>query len=102
MEPDVLVSREQPSHMWSNDTDDVPQHWDQDEPSIHRQDKTSTTRYPYGEVERIEALETSVRNLHNEGGIGSVIAEKATEKRNEPEYTIRMQIRRCGDHTRAR
>jgi len=65
MEPDVLVSREQPSHMWSNDTDDVSQHWDQDEPSIQRQNKTSTTRHPYGEVERIETLKTSVRNLEN-------------------------------------
>jgi hypothetical protein len=67
MEPDVLVSREQPSHMWSNDTDDVPQHGDKDEPSVQRQDKTGTTRRPYGEVERIETLETSIRNLQNGG-----------------------------------
>lgn len=34
MEPNVLVCREQPSHTWTNDTDDIPEHGDENEETI--------------------------------------------------------------------
>ena len=46
MEPDVLVRRKRPSELWTDDTDDVAQHRDQNEAAIERKDETSTTRNP--------------------------------------------------------
>lgn len=60
MEPNVLVGGEQPSHLWTNDTEDIPQHGDQNEESINGEYKTCTTGYPDGEMKSIKTFETGI------------------------------------------
>lgn len=48
MEPNVLVCREKPCHVWANDTDNVAEHRDEDEEAIDGEYETGTTRSPDG------------------------------------------------------
>lgn len=60
MEPDVFVGGEEPSHMRPDETDDVPQHGDEDEGSIDGENQASTTGNPYGEEKGVETGELGV------------------------------------------
>jgi hypothetical protein len=46
VEPNVLIGGEEPSEFGTNDTDDISQHWEQDETSIEREDQAGTSRNP--------------------------------------------------------
>lgn len=63
MEPNVLVCREEPSHVRANDPDNVPEHGDEDEEAIETQDETSTPRSPHGEFERVETCKSGICHL---------------------------------------
>lgn len=72
VEPDVLVGREQPSKLGSNDTDYVSQHGDEDHPSVKSKYKSRSTGTPYRELETIEGSQLLIGCLHriqmSEGG----------------------------------
>ena len=63
MEPDVFIGGEQPSEFWTNDTDDVAKHREENETSIVGENKTGPTRRPDGELETIQSGEFLVRFL---------------------------------------
>jgi hypothetical protein len=46
VEPDIFVGREEPGNLGSNDTNNVAQHWKEDETAIVRKNQTCTTRSP--------------------------------------------------------
>ena len=54
VEPDVLIGREQPCELGADDADDVPQHRDEDEATIERQDEAGTSGYPDRPSERVQ------------------------------------------------
>src|ERR1700733_10850215 len=64
VEPDVLVGREQPSKLGSNDTDYVSQHGDEDHPSVKSKYETRSTGTPYRELETIEGSQLLIGCLH--------------------------------------
>jgi hypothetical protein len=53
VEPLVLVER-RPSSLWSKPSEDVSAHGHNDNHSVDRQNQTSTSRYPHGELESIK------------------------------------------------
>jgi len=63
MEPDVFVGGEEPSELGTDDTDDVSEHWNEDQTSIEGQDKTCTTRGPDGESKCVETCEPGIGEL---------------------------------------
>ena len=63
VEPDILIRRERPGESRSNDTNDVAQHWNQDETTVEGEDETSTTRAPNGPFQRVQAGKPDVRCL---------------------------------------
>ena len=46
VEPDVLVGGEEPGNAGADNTDNVAQHWHENETTIERKDETCTTRDP--------------------------------------------------------
>jgi hypothetical protein len=60
MEPDVFIGREQPSKLGTNDTDDVSEHWEEDEASVIGENKASATGGPNGELEAVQSVELLV------------------------------------------
>ena len=86
MEPNVFVGGEQPGQLWTDETDDVPQHGDEDEEAIDGEDETSTTGDPDGEPERVQALEKGVDIL---AGVGQThVVERSIGHACSPDYTI--------------
>lgn len=60
MEPDVLISREEPLELGPNNTDDVAEHGDEDHATIEGQDETGTTGSPDGVFETVEGSQVVV------------------------------------------
>jgi hypothetical protein len=46
MEPDVFIGREQPGELGTNDTDDIAEHWEEDETSVVGENETGSTGCP--------------------------------------------------------
>ena len=63
VEPDVLVGRESPGETGADDTDDVPQHGDEDQATIECENKTCTSRRPHGPRQCVQSKELLVRFL---------------------------------------
>jgi hypothetical protein len=63
MEPDVFVGGEEPSELWTDDTDDISKHWDEDQTSIESEDKTGTTRGPDGESKSVQTCQPGIGEL---------------------------------------
>jgi hypothetical protein len=63
VEPDVLISREEPLHLGSDNSNDVPQHREENETAIERKNETSTTRGPDGKLETVESGKLLVGKL---------------------------------------
>lgn len=57
MEPDVLICREKPCEAGTNDTNDISQHWNQNEATIEGEGETCPSRNPYGECQSVESRE---------------------------------------------
>jgi hypothetical protein len=57
MEPDVFIGREQPGELGTNDTDDIAEHWEEDETSVVGENKTGTTGCPNRVLEAIQSDE---------------------------------------------
>jgi hypothetical protein len=60
MEPYVLVGGEKPSELWSDYTNDVSQHRDEDETTVIGEDEASASRSPDGELQGVEARECDI------------------------------------------
>ena len=60
VEPYVLIGGEKPGELWSDYTNDVSQHRDEDEATIIGQDEASASRRPYRVLEGIEARKYGV------------------------------------------
>lgn len=78
VEPDVLVCREEPCELGSDDTDDVAEHGDEDEETIKGEDKTSAARSPHGELEPVQRGELCVRCLQSDCEHGCKDERKVT------------------------
>jgi hypothetical protein len=63
VEPDILISGEQPSQFGPDNTDDIAQHGDQDHGTIESQDETRSTRRPDREAQGIESSQPSISFL---------------------------------------
>lgn len=63
MEPDVLVGREEPRELGTNDANDIAQHGDQEQSRVERKSETSTTRRPDRPFQTIESSQFSVSGL---------------------------------------
>ena len=63
VEPDVLVGRECPSKLGTNDANDVAQHRQENKAAIISQDEPSTTRGPHGKPKPVQGTELLVRFL---------------------------------------
>lgn len=63
MEPDVLVGREQPRQLGTDDTDDVAKHWNKDHGAVESQNQTGTSRYPHRVEQGIEASKPDISCL---------------------------------------
>jgi hypothetical protein len=64
VEPDVFVCGEKPGNLWSNNTDDVSQHRNEDETAVQGQDEAGTTRRPDGPSEGVQTRQPLVRRLN--------------------------------------
>lgn len=53
VEPDILVCRKRPGQLGPNNTNDVAQHWDEDEATIECKDETCAARRPNGPFESV-------------------------------------------------
>ncbi len=53
MEPDILVSREQPSQSWTDNTNNVAQHRDENQAAVEGEDQTCPPRGPNGPSELV-------------------------------------------------
>jgi hypothetical protein len=66
MEPDVFIGREQPRKFWTDNTNDVAKHREEDETTVVGENEASTARGPDGELETIQSSELRVFLLVNE------------------------------------
>lgn len=66
MEPDVFIGREQPRKFWTDNTNDVAKHREEDETTVVGENEASTARGPDGELETIQSSEFRVFFLENE------------------------------------
>ncbi len=55
MEPDILISGEEPSQARSDDTNDVTEHREEDQATVESQDETSAAGYPNGPFEGVKS-----------------------------------------------
>ena len=46
VEPDVLIGRQQPPQFWTEETKDIAQHRNEDQPSVESENKAGTTGDP--------------------------------------------------------
>lgn len=60
VEPDVLVGREQPLNLGSDDTNDIPKHGKENKTSVEGKNETCTTGGPYGPRQSIESSKLRV------------------------------------------
>ena len=60
VEPDVLIGGEKPGELWSDETNNVSQHWDKDEATIVGEDKPCASGSPNGELQRVETCKRRV------------------------------------------
>lgn len=63
VEPDVFIGREEPSEFRTDDTDDIAQHWNENQTAVKRKDKPSTTRNPDRPFETVEDRKLLIRLL---------------------------------------
>ncbi len=54
MEPDILIGREKPGEFRTDNSDDVAQHWEEDEATVVSKYKPSATRNPDGVGQFVE------------------------------------------------
>lgn len=55
VEPNVLIGGEKPGELWSDHTNDVPQHWEEDEATIIGEHEPCASRRPDGDLQGVEA-----------------------------------------------
>jgi hypothetical protein len=92
VKPDVLVGREKPSQLGTNDPDDVAQHGDEDEAAVVSEDEAGAARRPYGPFEAVQGSkflvsELAVPPICEESKVGAVekhIECKATRSQELP------------------
>jgi hypothetical protein len=63
MEPNILVGREEPCQLWSDDANDVAEHWDEDQATIESEDETGPTGGPDGPLEGVESGKSLAHEL---------------------------------------
>lgn len=63
MEPDIFIGREKPGELGSDHSNDIAEHGQENEPSVVRQDKTSTTGAPHGETKAVKGRQFRIRSL---------------------------------------
>ena len=63
VEPDVLIGREGPGELGTDDTNDVSQHREEDKTTIVCKNQASTSRGPNGEPEGVQASQSQIRSL---------------------------------------
>lgn len=68
VEPDVFVCGESPCQFGTNNSDDIPEHGEQNEATIIRKYKTSTTRNPDGVFQRVQTRKFLVDSLRSKDG----------------------------------
>jgi hypothetical protein len=71
MEPDVLISWEEPSKLGANEANDVAEHGDEDETAIECQYETGTTGRPHGPGQGVQARKLFIGGLLKEKSITS-------------------------------
>src|SRR5262245_39343793 len=87
VKPDVLVGREKPGQLRTNDLDDVAQHGDKDKAAVESEDESGTAGSPYREFETVESDEFLVGVL----AVFSTDYRRGSAKGNIPDCTSRMQ-----------
>lgn len=65
MEPDILVSREQPSQTRTDNTDNVAQHRDENQTAVEGEDQTCSSRDPNGPFELVQGGKLCMRLLYH-------------------------------------
>jgi hypothetical protein len=75
MEPNVLIRREQPGQLGTDDLEDIPEHGEEDKTAIEREDKPSSAGRPHGELETVQSRKLLVGEL----GIPSIAEEEQVE-----------------------
>lgn len=99
MEPDVLVGGEEPGKTRTDDTNDVPQHGDEDHSAIERENKTGTSRRPHGPCQSVEGLQAHIRCLR------APLLKLCSQTRHymhAPDCASHRRIRRDEHHTKSR
>jgi len=68
VEPYVLIGGESPGELWSNHTNDVSQHREEDETTVIGEDEACTPRRPNGDLQGVEARKLGVGCLLESNG----------------------------------
>lgn len=97
MEPNVLVGGEKPGHARANNTDNVPQHRDEDEASIEGKNEPSSSGRPYRPCQPVQGSQLLVSGL---GRDLSAAGRRKKREDDEPDCTNHRRRRKGGGHRR--